>query len=558
MLSQIMHDGSGDANEQVVGVIFPSVGVPSGAFITEARVIFDVDEVRPGMSDKSVTVNIYGEANTNPAAPTTTASDLSNRVPTAAAVTWVPETSVNAHDDLITPDIRAIVQEIVDLPGWTPGNPMGILFGHVTGTGSRWVESFSTNNGIDTPALTVTYSASDMRTNAIDELYSVTGRPDGAEEGVPTGSMYLTSSDYEMVHDGSAEQVVGLVFPAVNVPPGATVTAANVIFDVDEVRPGASDADVTISIYGQVGPAAAVTETRYDLTARPATASSVIWQPEPSVGEHDDLLTPDISAVVDEIVNHCSWTAGSGLGIMFGHMTGSGSRWVESFRNNNGVDTPALSVSYLAPSSTPTVCDAPPLTPPAPPPPPPPPPGGGTLVMASVTGRPDGAEESVPSGNMYLTSSDYEMVHDGGGEQVVGIRFPSVGVPAGVTVTDAYVLFDVDEVRPGASDADVTISVFGEKDVNAAAIGGGAFDLSSRTPTAAAVSWQPGPSANVHDELKTSDLSPIVNEIINLQGWAEGNPMGILFGHVAGSGSRWVVRRYVVASVALRSHKRRA
>ena len=74
MLSQIMHDGSGDANEQVVGVIFPSVGVPSGAFITEARVIFDVDEVRPGMSDKSVTVNIYGEANTNPAAPTTTAS----------------------------------------------------------------------------------------------------------------------------------------------------------------------------------------------------------------------------------------------------------------------------------------------------------------------------------------------------------------------------------------------------------------------------------------------------------------------------------------------------
>ena len=406
---EIMHDGSGDANEQVVGVIFPSVGVPSGAFITEARVIFDVDEVRPGQSDKSVTVNIYGEANTNPAAPSNTASDLSNRVPTAAAVTWVPETSVGVHDDLITPDIRTIVQEIVDLPGWTPGNPMGILFGHVTGTGSRWVEAFSTNNGIDTPALTVTYSASDMRTNAVDELYSTTGRPDSAEESVPSGQMYLTSSDLEMVHDGTGEQVVSVVFPAVNVPPGATVTAANVIFDVDEVRPGQSDADVTISIYGQVGPAAAVTETRWDVTARPATASSVIWQPEPSVGEHDDLLTPDISAVVNEIVNHCSWTAGSGMGIMFGHMTGSGSRWVEAFRNNNGIDTPALSVSYLAPTSTPTVCDAPPLAPPAPPPPPPPPPGvAGDTVMALINGRADGGEENVGNGNMYLTSSDYE------------------------------------------------------------------------------------------------------------------------------------------------------
>ena len=148
------------------------------------------------------------------------------------------------------------------------------------------------------------------------------------------------------------------------------------------------------------------------------------------------------------------------------------------------------------------------------------------------------------------------LMHDGS-EQVVGIIFPSVPVPAGVVVNDAYVLFDVDEVRPGASDADVTISIYGEKNINAAKPSNGAFDLSSRTPTAAAVSWQPEPSANVHDELKTPDLSPIVQEIINLQGWTPGNPMGILFGHVAGGGSRWVVRRHVVASVALRSHTRR-
>ena len=46
----------------------------------------------------------------------------------------------------------------------------------------------------------MTYSATDMRTSAVDELYSVTGRADGAEEGVPTGGMYLTSSDYEIMH----------------------------------------------------------------------------------------------------------------------------------------------------------------------------------------------------------------------------------------------------------------------------------------------------------------------------------------------------------------------
>ena len=103
---------------------------------------------------------------------------------------------------------------------------------------------------------------------------------------------------------------------------------------------------------------------------------------------------------------------------------------------------------------------------------------------------------------MYLTSSDYEMVHDGGGEQVVGIVFPSVPVPAGVTVTAAYVLFDVDEVRPGQSDQDVTINIYGEANVNPAAPSTTAFDLSSRTPTAAAVTWNPAASANVHDDVR--------------------------------------------------------
>ena len=45
-----------------------------------------------------------------------------------------------AEDELLwTPDISPIVQEIVDKPGWAAGNPMTILFGHTTGSGTRWV-----------------------------------------------------------------------------------------------------------------------------------------------------------------------------------------------------------------------------------------------------------------------------------------------------------------------------------------------------------------------------------------------------------------------------------
>ena len=114
------------------------------------KIVFDVDEVRPGQSDQETTITIYGEATTASSAPSTTAGDLSSRTPTAAAVTWNLEVSANVHDDLMTPDISPIVN---DLAGWSAGNPMTILFGHVAGSGARWVESARTNNGIMTPAL---------------------------------------------------------------------------------------------------------------------------------------------------------------------------------------------------------------------------------------------------------------------------------------------------------------------------------------------------------------------------------------------------------------------
>ena len=78
----------GTVHERVVvclvhGVVFPSVDIPPGVTIAAANVIFDVDEVRPGQSDAVITVAIYGEASSTPAAPSNIAFDLSNRVPTA-------------------------------------------------------------------------------------------------------------------------------------------------------------------------------------------------------------------------------------------------------------------------------------------------------------------------------------------------------------------------------------------------------------------------------------------------------------------------------------------
>lgn len=220
---------------------------------------------------------------------------------------------------------------------------MGIIMGHISGSGSRWVEAFSTNNGIDTPQLQVTYySALGATTDVVVES---TDRTTNAEENVANGNMYLTSSDLELMSDGG-EQVVLVMFPTTDVPAGAIIASARILFDIDEVRPGQSDQDCTISISGELGSSAVPTEANADISSRATTNAAVIWQPPVSVNTHEDLWTPDLSSVVSEIVNDGSWSAGSNMGFVFGHMSGSGVRWVEAFSINNGVGTPALYITY--------------------------------------------------------------------------------------------------------------------------------------------------------------------------------------------------------------------
>ena len=149
---ELMHDGG---RKQLVGVVFPAVGVSKKCDVKKARIVFDVDEVKDA-SKKDVTIKIFGEKNAAPKRPSSSAKDLSNRTPTTASVTWKPQASQAVHEELVTADISDIVKEIVGLACWTEGSSMAILFSHVSGDGTRWVESSSENNGVQTPTLEIT------------------------------------------------------------------------------------------------------------------------------------------------------------------------------------------------------------------------------------------------------------------------------------------------------------------------------------------------------------------------------------------------------------------
>ena len=169
---------------------------------------------------------------------------------------------------------------------------------------------------------------------------------DDAEER-SSGSMYLTSSDLELVFDGS-DQTVGMRFNVVGVPQGALITNAYIQFQVDEINTVAT----SLTIEGEdIDDALNFTPTSGNISSRPRTGTTVSWDPVPWTTQGEvglDQQTPNIASIIQEIVDRPGWTIGNSLVII---ITGTGERTAESY---DGVmsGAPLLHVEYTVTADT--------------------------------------------------------------------------------------------------------------------------------------------------------------------------------------------------------------
>lgn len=128
-----------DAADQTVGIRFAGLTVPPGATILRAWVQFAADEAQT----EPTSLVIRGEAADHAATFTSAAGNVSARPRTTAAVTWatVPGWTTLGEADAAqrTPELAALIQEVVGRPGWAQGNALAIV---ITGTGHRTAEAF--------------------------------------------------------------------------------------------------------------------------------------------------------------------------------------------------------------------------------------------------------------------------------------------------------------------------------------------------------------------------------------------------------------------------------
>ncbi len=112
------------ANDDWVGQRFTDVTVPQGSYIISAYVTLTASAHDSGKFSTS----IYGESVDDSTAFTTAGSNISNRARTSAVVTWSTSGNWKSGNVVSSPDLRTVVQEIVNRSGWVSGNNLSILF----------------------------------------------------------------------------------------------------------------------------------------------------------------------------------------------------------------------------------------------------------------------------------------------------------------------------------------------------------------------------------------------------------------------------------------------
>lgn len=150
----------------------------------------------------------------------------------------------------------------------------------------------------------------------------------------------------------------------------------------------------------------------------------------------------------------------------------------------------------------------------------------------------DDGEEGSHTTPVYLTSSDLELTVDlvaPAIAQTVGLRFTDLALGHQATIKRAFVEFTVDET--GAETT--TLQIAGEATGNAATFAVTPGNLSQRPLTTALVAWPNIPAwHSVGASVRTPDLTPIIQEIVNRNDWAVGHALSLI---IRGTGQRIAV-----------------
>ena len=137
---------------KLAGLRFTGLAIPQGATITSAKLRLFVKE----RATRTISITYSAEDEDDSPVFTTTDFDFANRTKTSATLDDTPANWTDeAYND--SPDIMAIIQEVVDRTGWTSGNALSIFIADDGSGDFRGFASFENTTPSSVPQFVVTF-----------------------------------------------------------------------------------------------------------------------------------------------------------------------------------------------------------------------------------------------------------------------------------------------------------------------------------------------------------------------------------------------------------------
>ncbi len=339
------------------------------------------------------------------------------------------------------------------------------------------------------------------------------GNNDASEDG--SGTVSLVSNTLDL----NSSDVIGLRFENLNIPQGASILSASVVFTADGDSSGVGD----VIIYGEnVDSSSVLTSTLNDLKNRGINRvmPSTVWTMSPWL-DGGQYASPDISSIVQSIANRPAWCGNNDITILMSKLSGSprvaySSEGVAA-SGAEGIFAPRIKIQYSQTAFLPgaSKCIA-------------------TETVAQIASN---NHDFIVNPNNSTSGSTprlwlYKRWSGNNYRKKVGMTFSNVNVPRNANISYAYLSVTAERNSQGTA----LTNIRGVKLPNIWAPTN--YTGLIAAPKTSIVPWNI-PNNWVTNGVYQVDVSAIVQEIVNQGGWSAQNKLALI---LSGQNGRHIIR----------------
>jgi hypothetical protein len=196
-------------------------------------------------------------------------------------------------------------------PDGTADEPLGGVslmggVGRSPQTSPYWIDNGKLQQGNQYPLYAMSGELEVPRGVETIEVYA------DSEENEADGETYTSSSDLELDFDPGWDQLIAIEFDGIPLMPGEIMNSVYIQFTAKTTESSAN----TLTIWGELNVTPdSLSSEDFDISSRSRTTESVSWAvPAWTAGDSGvDQRTPDLSAIVEEIVARPGWLPGSNM-----------------------------------------------------------------------------------------------------------------------------------------------------------------------------------------------------------------------------------------------------